>query len=117
MRTIFSVTAGTSAPDLYFMSPPGVSKFVKPLAAEYGVNAYFLEDFINDEFQGSPTHADKIQCASSSIFAGTKSSFSNTVKMMRGFQRWVWLHQYYNMSAVTVDVDREFYHVADWERP
>jgi len=80
------------------------------------VNANFLEDYIDETFQGQPTHADKILCASSSIFAGTKSSFSNTVKMMRGFQRWVWLHQYYNMSAVSEEADRELYHVEDWER-
>lgn len=95
-----------------------MASLVKPLASEYGVSAYTLDDFVDPKtFQGSPTHADKVQCASSSIFAGTKSSFSNSVKMMRGFKRWVWLHQYYDMAATTLDVDDELYRVESWERP
>lgn len=117
VKNIISKTMETSAPDLYIMAPPGVASLVRPLASDYGAQVYFLEDFIDDEFHGSPEHSDRIQCASSSVFASTKSSFSNTVKMMRGFQRWVWLHQFYNMSAVSTGVDAEIYWVEDWELP
>lgn len=118
VRTILLKNTKTLAQNAYFMAPPGVAKLVRPLASEFGVTVNFLEDFIDEQtFQGSFNHADKILCASSRIFAGTKSSFSSTVKMMRGYQQWVWLHQYYNMSAVSVDTDKEFYRVEDWEVP
>ena len=37
-------------------------------------------------------------------------------EMVKDFQKWHWLHQYYNMSAVTVDVDSKLCRVEDWEQ-
>ena len=78
-RRILSKTSATAAPDLYVMAPSGVSPIIKALASEFNVNVHSLEDFIGEDFQGSYTVADRIQCASSSVFMATKSSFSNSL--------------------------------------
>jgi hypothetical protein len=100
LRSIVRQTAASKAPNLYIMSPPGLDNYTRHLGREFGVRIFGLSDFTTPDFAGRDSpHADRIMCSKATLFAGTKSSFSSVTKMMRGYKNWVWLHQYYNISA------------------
>jgi hypothetical protein len=116
MRAIVQSTAASSAKNLYIMCPLSLERYTKHLEQEFGVRIFTLSDFTKPSFLGRDSpHADRIICSKSTIFAGTKSSFSSVTKMMRGYRNWRFLHQYYNISAVTRAMDEWDFTVADWE--